>query len=229
MAVRNPTTHILLTAALAIATTVLFGWIIAQSLYSSVSRPRPVTGPSKTVWDFTIVAMDGDKPVVLLHEWGSPVHQMVGAAASDSGSSAKARAAMRAKVNSDLNDITVVWADTGRATKPFRYYLTPADLPKANSQLDNPAEYSDTKVEVLDDDPARKTQTVRVSDYDDRDDIVNVYRVEGGRVRPLAWSRCRLETVGIEMFLIVPLIFAVSVALWWYLLRGKRPRPIVLP
>lgn len=227
MLLQKPLLRVLVTAVLSITTTVMVAAMMGYQMYRSASFPRPVTGPMKTGWPFTIVAMDGNRTVDLVHEWSGSLTGHLGVAASNAKSDPATKAAAREDMESH-NKKNYVWADTGRASRPLRYYLTPADLQQANSQLDNsdPMQYRNVEVEVLDDDPIGKHQTVKVTDYDEDDDVINVYRVENERVRPVGWSRCRPGRAIVPILIIIcPLIFVVSSMFWKRLLRVKLLSP----
>ncbi len=203
-------THTLLLALTVIATTVVVAGLASHGLYVYISRPQPVSGPLNYGYDFPIVGMNGSKPVLLSHEWGGNWSRFLAAGSTRRGLDKEMRGRL-------------VWADTGRATGTFRYYLTPADLRRANDQLGKigPGTGPRVAVSVLDNGSGRTRQTLRVTLFGDRTDIISVYRVEDERVRPLAWSHFRPETVGISMLPVTLFIFAASVGLWDRLLRKR--------
>lgn len=227
MLLRKPLPRVVVTAVLPVATTVLLVMVLGHLMYRSLSRPKPVNGPMNTGWTFTVVAVDGDGVVDLVHEWSGHLTGRLGAAASNSGSEPAMKTAAREEFESH-GQHSYVWADTGQATRQLRYYLTPSDLEKTNTQLDNtgPEHFRDVNVEVLDDDPVGKRQTVRIIDRDEDDDVVNVYRVENERVLPVAWSRCRPgRVIGPILMLVSLVIFLISALLWRVLLGRMLQAP----
>lgn len=207
---------------LAVGTTLLACGLIGHALYRSISTPRTVSGPMKNGgWGFTIVAMDGARPVRLVHEWSGLVsgYYLHTSSPKSRANKSVARAQMESRAQ-----LPIVWADTGRASIPLRYYFTKTDLLKANSQFENadPADWRSVRVEAIDDDPMGKRQTIEVTESTEKDDVTSVYRVEGERVRPVAWSRVRPMAVGIQAFLVSPVILVISILIWRSLLRRLR-------
>lgn len=174
---------------------------------------------------FKVVAMGGNFAVELNHEWSGTLEDYKGPALSSSGSDPAARAFAREHIDPEGR---FIWADTGRAIMPLRYYLTPADLVQANSQLDNSdrEDYHRVEVKVLEDDPAAKCQTVQVTEYDEKNDEISVYRVQNECVQPIGWSRlCPLMILAPIVLIMCPLIFGVSYVLWTRLLGKKLLTP----
>jgi len=166
--------------------------------------------------------MNGAMPVEAVHEWSGYVTRYLQERGGDGNNERADKAALRAEVELMVKR-PVVWADSGRANWPFRYYLTDADLPLVNSQLNsNPEEYPhEVKVKVLEDDPRSRCQTLQVTVSGDITDFTNVYEVKDDRVRPIKWSRWRPMAAGFPVLFLAPAIFIVSALFWGWLLRKR--------
>ena len=216
---------LLVVTLLALGTAWLLGNQMASVVYRIVAHPKPVTGPGRS---FLVAAMDGGRPVLLEHEWSGYTQSYLGPAASDSDADAKTRAAARAKY--DRQEGHVVFADTGRALRPLRYYLRRADVDKMNSpdcgEFHHVAPEEDITVEILDDTPASSAETVKVKcvlrDLLRESESVSIYRVRDGRVRPLESAYCEALVVKAIMAVIYVLLFVLSALAWRVLLRKAK-------
>ncbi|MEN6521429.1 MAG: hypothetical protein ABFD46_09830 [Armatimonadota bacterium] len=210
---RKKTGNTLKIALLSIGTTIIICILVGHYFYSMMSRPDAVTGPMKNGgWGFTVVAMDGEHPVELVHEWSGLVTAYYISGEKDKTS--------RAEKESRAG-LPIVWADTGRAKMPLRYYLSKRDLAKINSKFSNSGSvnYRRFHVKIIKDDAKSKSQTIKVLDMDDRDDIVSIYKVKGERVYPVGWSRVRPEVVFFQVLIISPVILAISILVWALIIR----------
>ncbi|MEN6372956.1 MAG: hypothetical protein ABFD64_13190 [Armatimonadota bacterium] len=211
------TGNALKTALLSIGTTIIICILVGHCFYSLISRPHAVSGPMEDGCPgFTVVAMDGERPVTLIHEWSVlATHSYT----FDPVSGAKKKIP-RADLQSYVGS-PIVWADTGRAKMPLRYYLYKRDLAKINSKFSNSGPIIDRcfRVKIIKDDVKSKSQTIKVLIITDRDDTVIIYKVKGERVYPVGWSRVRRIVVAAPVLLISPVILAISIWAWALIIR----------
>lgn len=155
--------------------------------YLLVPSPQPLSGPLREGYPFSVIAMKGNEPVELLHEW--LVRELDIYPDLDSYDKHK-KSEIIGSIEARIKH-PIVWADTGRAIKPYRYYLTESDLHKINftSYLKSGEDAHRVRVKILENDPKNERQTLRVIVDGDLNKFINVYQVENGKVKPLKWLR----------------------------------------
>lgn len=206
-----------------IVSVVLLGKLAWPFFDHAMARPLPISGPIKSGYEFFIIGMDGNKPVEMYHEWSGGIAKYAECLRKDKSSKAE----IEAFLNPNLKP--VVWADTGRATKNYRFYLAKADLPRISAQLKSkPDEYPHAvKVEILKDDPKNKLQTLQVVVSGEETDFINIYEVKNNSVHPLKWLRHRPFETAFFMIILSPVVFIILMIIWWRLLRNmfRDPEP----
>lgn len=192
------------TFILVILTTILIDVIAAHIIAYSFLRPKAISDTYRP-WSgyFTVVAMAGKTPVQLTCQWPDENEHIQNGSVTQS----------------------VVYAKTGKADKPFRYYLTNADLEQANSQLDSTAyeNRNDVEVTVLDNNQQSKFQTLKVTVSGEEEDRISVYKVENDHIHPVGWTMFRYRIVGFGIIFINPFVLAISGLFWSYFLKRKYP------
>lgn len=177
---------------LAIVTAMLFYTAVHFAVDYSRSKPMPFSPSDRNGWGFTVITMKSNYPVELDYKWpGLMLEQRDG------------------------------HGSNGRELGHYRYYLGDADLQKASSQLNSkPNKYPHkVTVEVLEDDPAAKRQTLQVTVRGDRTNFISVYKVEHERVKPLGWTRYRPIEAHIVALALFPFAFGISLVFWRMWLR----------
>lgn len=219
--------RLMLAFVLAVITAVLFVMLGVPAAKPFVTSKWRMIGPVIGGWDFQIVAMKGDKPVLMTHEWSGDIHHRL-AACTGSKRNAVQVTALRANVQSEI-ETPIVWADTGKADGVYGYYLTKADVARASRLLDwGPAcIHSDYTVRTLNDDPSRQRQTVMVTESGDDTDATSTYEVVNNRVRPLTWQMYRARGAAFVLLPLCAVVFVVSAMLWHWVLGKRLPRRTV--
>lgn len=167
--------------------------------------------------DFAVVAMKGNMPVEMLHQWSSSIRF------DERSLTPKDRAFLQSGMK-----YPIVWADTGRALGNYRYYLTSADLPLINYRLNSKSDENphEVRVKVLKDDPITENQTLQLIVMGDDTDFKNIYQVKNNSIRPLKWSRYRAMSL-IPFAMVSPFLLIGLIYFWGKILeRYFVPRKV---
>ena len=200
--------------------TILSAFYLTQFVYWYITQPTHPDPMLKPAYEFSIIAMKGDKPVELCYQSSHDVAQTLKYFdnAYKNGDIVK-NPAIKKEVQAEV-DMPIVWADTGQALGQYRYYLTEADLPRINTQLDHKLgeKYIDYTVKILKDDPVRKKQTIYV-DIHVFGNFYGFYTVENNRiVPPFNWIHVT-EQYSIIKLPIFGVALIVSLVFWHYLIK----------
>jgi len=199
--------------------------VVMALSYLLVSSPQPVSGPVKYGYQFTVMGFKEKKPVELFHEWSIRYIDSIIDSNTEEG---LIRSEIKAAVEEQVK-LPIIWADTGKAIRPYRYYLTKTDLQNINTtrHLGSGAGSHSIRVKMLKNDPQNKRQTLRVVVNGDLNRFINIYQVENDRVKPLKWLRYRpfaATVVAVVISLPVTCILFV-LSSWVYGRFVHRPKP----
>ncbi len=201
--------------------TILSAFYLTHFVYWYITQPTYPDPMLKPAYEFSIIAMKGDKPVELYHQNSSSVTRELKNLdrAFKTGDTVK-NLDIKNEVQAEV-DKPIVWADTGQALDHYRYYLTEADLPKINTQLDHTFGEGkvDYTVRILKDDPVRKKQTIYV-DIHVFGNFRGFYNVENNRIIPPSnWIHVTEQYSGIVGLPIFGIALIVTSVFWHYLIK----------
>jgi|GEM_PF-6289367 len=203
------------TVFLAIVSTICF-FKIGELI---ISRPTGLPNQLRAGYIFTVVAMKSTKPVELFHQCSGYVLKRIACLDGKRRTGKEVETTANRKAAEALVEKPIVWADTGRAIGNYRYYLTEADLPILNSQLDRTdGEYTqDYTVTILKDDPVKKIQTIQVVVWSGGC-FTSVYNVENNSIKPpLKWNYLR-EQAGIAVVVLFPFVLVGAGCFWGFVI-----------